>query len=216
MYVQSKIRARKRPMSPRTPEQNERVRAASRARIVEAALELFARHGYERTSVKMIAEAAGVSQGLLYNYFESKDALLRAIFEASMEDVRASFAAAEAEPEPARRIERLVREGFEIVRRNQAFWRLSYGVRMQAAVLEGLGDELPAWKAAIHRTLERYLRDAGVPDPSVEAAMLFALIDGVSQHYVLDPVHYPLAEVADRIVLRYRRMVEEGGSATPG
>jgi AcrR family transcriptional regulator len=196
-------------MSPRTPEQNERVRAASRARIMEAALELFARDGYERTSVKTIARAAGISQGLLYNYFESKDALLRALFEASMEDVGASFAAADAEPDPTRRIERLVRGAFEIVRQNQAFWRLSYGVRMQAAVLEGIGGAIPAWTATIHQTLERYLRDAGVPDAAVEAAILFALIDGVSQHYVLAPDRYPIAEVADRIVARYRGMMGE-------
>ncbi|HEU0054903.1 MAG TPA: TetR/AcrR family transcriptional regulator [Longimicrobium sp.] len=191
-------------MSPRTPQQNERLRAASREKIVEHALRLFATHGYERTSVKMIAEAAGVSQGLLYNYFEGKDALLRAIFEASMEDVRASFAAAEAEPDPRRRVEALLRGSFAIVRRNLHFWRLSYGVRMQAGVLEALGGaRLQEWTAAIRATLERYLRDAGVPDPGLEAAILFALIDGVSQHYVLDPDNYPLDEVMARIIARY-------------
>lgn len=191
-------------MSPRSPELNERLRAASRARIVEHALRLFAEHGYERTSVKMIAGAAGVSQGLLYNYFEGKDALLRAIFEASMGDVAASFAAAEAEPDPARRIEALIRASFDILRRNRLFWRLSYGVRMQAAVLEGLGDRIHQWTAAIRATLERFLRETGADDPEVEAAILFALIDGVSQHYVLDPEHYPLDDVAARIVEMYR------------
>jgi AcrR family transcriptional regulator len=199
-------------MSPRTSEQNEKVRAASRARILEHALRLFARHGYERTSVKMIAEAAGISQGLLYNYFEGKDALLRAIFEASMDDVRASFAAAEAEPDPARRIAALVRGGFAIVRENLDFWRLSYGVRMQAAVLEGLGDSLSGWTEAVHATLRRYLREAGVAeaDVPVEAALLFAAIDGVSQHYVLNPDRYPLDEVAERLVRRYEGMTSSG------
>jgi AcrR family transcriptional regulator len=193
-------------MSPRRPEQNERIRAASRAKIVEHALRLFARHGYERTSVKMIADAAGISQGLLYNYFASKDALLGAIFEASMDDVRASFAAAEAEPDPARRVERLVRESFRVLRGNLDFWRLSYGVRMQAAVLEGLGGRLPAWTATIRATLARYLAEAGVAEPELEAALLFALIDGVSQHYVLDPDQYPLEELAERIIGRYREL----------
>ena len=200
-------------MSPRTPQQNEQVRAASRARILEHALRLFARHGYERTSVKMIAEAAGISQGLLYNYFESKDALLRAIFEASMDDVRASFAAAETEPDPARRIGRLVREAFAVVRGNLDFWRLSYGVRMQAAVLEGLGGMIEEGAAAVRATLERYLREAGVAeaDVPVEAALLFATIDGVSQHYVLEPDRYPLDDVAARIVRRYKEMASATG-----
>ena len=202
-------------MSPRSPESNERLRAASRARIVEHALRLFAEHGYERTSVRMIAEAAGISQGLLYNYYESKDALLRAIFEASVDDVRASFAAAEAEPDPKRRVERLVRESFEILHRNVLFWRLSYGVRMQPAVLAGLGDRLAGWLAFIHGTLERYLREAGVPDAKLESAILFALIDGVSQHYVLEPERYPLAAVTERIVERYERLIAEALAPAP-
>ena len=189
-------------MSPRTAEQNEQIRASSRRRILEHALALFAEHGYERTSVRMIAEAAGMSQGLLYNYFDGKQALLHAIFEESVADVRASFALADAAP-PPERLERLIRGSFEILRRNLAFWRLSYGVRMQPAVLEGLGPELHEWTAAIRRTLHGYLRDAGVPRPDIEAAALFALIDGISQHYVLDPDRYPLEAVTELVVARY-------------
>ena len=189
-------------MSPRTADQNERIRAQSRRRIIEQALALFAEHGYEGTSVRMIADAAGTSPGLLYNYFENKQALLHAIFEESVADVRASFAVADAAP-PGERLERLVRSSFEILRRNMPFWRLSYGVRMQPAVLAGLGPELHEWTAMIRRTLQGYLRDAGVARPDVEAAALFALIDGISQHYVLDPDRYPLDAVIDLVVARY-------------
>jgi len=199
-------------MSPRTPDQNERIRAASRERILEAALRLFAEHGYERTSVKMIAAAAGISQGLLYNYFAGKDALLAAIFEASMDDVRASFAAAEEEADPRRRIAGLVRGSVAVVRGNLAFWRLSYALRMQAGVMEGLGARTPEWTAAILATLERYLREAGVDDPGLEAAVLFATIDGVSQHYALDPGRYPLDAVAERIIGRYDRIIADAAA----
>ncbi len=193
---------------PRTAKQNEALRAESRSRILAAALRLFAEHGYEQTSVRMIAQAADVAQGLLYNYFAGKEALLRAIFEQSMADVRASFAAAEAAA-PGERVERLVRASFAIVRENLPFWRLSYGVRAQPAVLAGLGDALPAWLAAIRATVERYVRDAGAPDPRVEGEILFALIDGVAQHYALEPATYPLEALETVIVTRYRRLVAE-------
>ena len=191
-------------MSPRTPEQNEQVKAETRTRIVEAALGLFAEHGYEGTSVRMIADEASMSVGLLYNYFEGKRALLQAIFEESMADVRESFARADAVP-PTERLEQLIRGSFDILRRNLTFWRLSYGVRMQPAVLAGLGRDLHQWTAAIRRTIEGYLRDAGVPQPEVEAAALFAVIDGVSQHYVLDPDRYPLEAVVELVVSRYAK-----------
>lgn len=189
-------------MSPRSPEQNERIRASTRRRILDAALALFAEHGYERTSVRMIAEAANVAQGLLYSYFDGKHGLLHAIFAESMADVRQSFDIADAAP-PGERLERLIRGAFEVLERNVAFWRLSYGVRMQPSVLAGLGPALHEWTATIRRTLQGYLRDAGVARPDVEAAVLFALIDGISQHYVLDPQRYPLGAVTELVIARY-------------
>jgi AcrR family transcriptional regulator len=191
-------------MSPRSPADNARLREESRARIMTAALERFGRDGYDGTSVRAIAETAGVSVGLLYNYVDGKDGLLRALFEASMADVRASFAEADAAGAPAERVERLVRASFAILRQRQTFWRLSYGVRMQEGVLASLGDRVLAWTDEIRHVLEGYLRDAGFPEPEIEAALLFALIDGVSQHYVLDPARYPLDDVIERIVARYR------------
>lgn len=184
----------------RSEQRNQQMRAASRSRILRAALRLFARHGYDGTSIRMIAHEARISLGLLYNYFPSKRRVLSALFEQSMRDVRASFGVAEVARSPADRIRALVRGAFEILRRNQDFWRLSYGVRMQPAVIAGLGKRLGDWTATIRSTLTGYLRDAGSDAPELEAALLFALIDGVSQHYVLDPRRYPLDEAADLIV----------------
>jgi AcrR family transcriptional regulator len=211
MSVRSLNKKRKDPfMTPRAAWLNERLRAESRARIIEHALRLFGQHGYDRTSIKMIADAAGISQGLIYRYFASKDALLQAIFEQSMEDVRASFAAAAGEAEPRARIERLIRASFEILQQNELFWRLSYGVRMQASVLEGLSDQVTQWTGEIQGVLEEFLRAAGEAQPEVEAAVLFALIDGVSQHYVMNPGQYPLRAVIEHIVSRY-----QGGAPAP-
>lgn len=188
---------------PRSSAQNHIIREATRARIMNHALALFSEHGYDATSVKMIAEAAGVSQGLLYNYFNGKDALLRAIFQASMDDVLSSFAVAEAEPDPARRPEALIRASFEIVRRNMEFWRLSYGARMQRSVLDALGSSLADWTSAIHARLLVFLGEAGFEDAAIEASVLFGLIDGISQHYVLDPEHYPIDVITEHVVRRY-------------
>jgi len=165
----------------------------------------FATHGYAGTSIRMIASSAGISVGLVYNYFPAKADLLGALFEESMRDVQASFASADAASTPAERIERLVRSAFEILDANRDFWRLSYGVRMQPAVVKGLGKRLQTWMTTIQSTLARYLEEAGSERPELDAALLFALIDGVSQQYVLDPRNYPLAEVADRIMALFTR-----------
>jgi AcrR family transcriptional regulator len=145
----------------RSEQLNREMREASTRRILKTALRLFAAHGYAGTSIRMIAESAGISVGLLYNYFPSKADLLGALFEESMRDVQASFASAESASTPPERIERLVRSSFEILDSNRDFWRMSYGVRMQPAVVAGLGKRLRTWTMTIQSTLARYLKEAG-------------------------------------------------------
>ncbi len=50
-----------------------------RAKIMEAATEVFIKHGYERTTMKDVMEAAEVSRGGLYQYFSNKEDLFEAI-----------------------------------------------------------------------------------------------------------------------------------------
>jgi AcrR family transcriptional regulator len=57
------------------------VKATDKAEaILEAALELFVERGFHGTAVPLVAERAGVSAGTIYHYFESKEALVNALF----------------------------------------------------------------------------------------------------------------------------------------
>ena len=165
--------------------------------------------GFAATSVDAIADAAGVSAGLLYHHFDSKAAVLNAIFEQSLADVQATFSAADSEMRPADRLPALLRSGAAIVPRHRNFWTVWYGLRMQRDVLKSLGPSVAHFSAAIVRTLERYLTDIGWPDPAIEARLLFAQIDGLFQHYVLDPERFPLEDVIERLVDRYSRRTEQ-------
>ena len=55
--------------------------AETRARILEAALALFREKGYDATTMRGVAERAGVSLGNAYYYFESKEHLLHAFYD---------------------------------------------------------------------------------------------------------------------------------------
>jgi len=190
-------------MSPRTAVQNQEVRAVTRARLLNAALELFATRGYAATSVDAIADEAGVSAGLLYHHFDGKAAVLNAIFEQSLADVQATFAAADRESDARDRLPALLRSALAIVPRHRQFWAVWYGLRMQKDVLRTLGPSVAQFTKAIVRTLEQYLEDIEWPEAGIEARLLFAQIDGLCQHYVLDPAHYPLERVIERLVERY-------------
>ena len=49
--------------------------------VTRAAVDLFSTQGYANTSVQQIVEAAGVTKGAMYHYFESKDDLLFSVYE---------------------------------------------------------------------------------------------------------------------------------------
>ncbi len=58
-----------------------RHRSARRQELIDAAITSIAEHGLSRTTVARVAEAAGLSQGILSFYFDGKQALLLATLE---------------------------------------------------------------------------------------------------------------------------------------
>ena len=73
--------------SPRTAEAK-RDPARTRARLLEAAVEEFASHGYSGARTERIARHAGSNIRMLYHYFGGKDALYVAVLEAVLGDLR--------------------------------------------------------------------------------------------------------------------------------
>jgi len=66
-----------------SPVRGQRRRAATRARLLDGALEVIAERGFHGASVEDICEAAGFTRGAFYSNFASKDELVLALFEAS-------------------------------------------------------------------------------------------------------------------------------------
>lgn len=66
--------------------------AAQRTRILQAAEKCFVERGFHAASMAEIAAHAGMSPGLIYRYFESKNAIIQAIVERQNDEVRADIA----------------------------------------------------------------------------------------------------------------------------
>jgi len=74
---------------------------ATRSRLVDAARELFAAHGYAAVGTEQIVRAAGVTRGALYHQFADKRDLFRAVFEqVEAELVQAIAQRALSQPDP--------------------------------------------------------------------------------------------------------------------
>jgi AcrR family transcriptional regulator len=72
---------------PRTKEAFQQIRDESRQHILDEAVKVFAKKGLADTKINDLAEAAGVSQGLLYRYFTDKDDVFIALLERAINGV---------------------------------------------------------------------------------------------------------------------------------
>lgn len=77
----------------------------NRARIVEAADQLFYRRGYNQTSFSDIADVTGIPRGNFYYYFKTKDDILAAVVDARVEYYREALTSCEnASDDPRERL----------------------------------------------------------------------------------------------------------------
>jgi AcrR family transcriptional regulator len=103
--------------------------ADSRERILEAALEAFAEHGYEGARTREIAHRAGVNLGLLQYYFGGKSKLWRAAVDRAFGELREgleTILADESPSDPRKRLRRLIRGHVFFVARNPEFVRIMH------------------------------------------------------------------------------------------
>lgn len=105
---------------------------ATREHILDTALRLFRKRGFERTTMRDIAQAAGLSLGAAYHYFPSKEALVGAYYEWMQAEHERLFHASPASTVDLRaRITALLQTKLDLLRRDR---------KLLAALFGNLGD----------------------------------------------------------------------------
>ena len=177
-------------------------RDAERTRdlLLDAGLACFAERGFDGTSIRAIAARAGLSLGLLYHYFPSKEALLHELMQRSGGLIQAVFVEVAAEPDAQRRLESLVRVSIRSMRDHLPFYQLSAKMRAQPEVMGALAEHIPAFEAALVAQFTALLDEVGMDAPEAHARLLIATLDGVCFQFATAPKTYPLDDVGERVL----------------
>src|SRR5580658_3716884 len=104
----------------------------TRSRLRQLALELFAEQGYEKTSLREIAERLGVTKAALYYYFKSKEDIVRSLVEDYVAELDGLIAWGKTQPRTAQTRAEIVRRYLHIVATGSAVFRMLH--QNQAAV----------------------------------------------------------------------------------
>lgn len=155
----------------------------AQARIVDAALALFASHGVGGTSLQMIADRVGVTKAAVYHQYPTKDEIVLAAAGAELAMLDRVVRRAEDEPTARRARDALVvgMVDLTIARRQTVATILG-----DPAVV-GFFDQHEQFRDVMHR-MHRLLHDGDTgADARVRTAMLIAAISGAATHpFVVD------------------------------
>ncbi len=188
---------------PRTPEQFEKIRAEKRQQIMDAALELFANEGYHSTSISRIAQSAGISKGLMYNYFDSKEDLLRSVMNQGMEVLMNFLDPNKDGILTDEEFEFFVIKSFETLKENTNYWRLYFNLIMQRDVYALILTKYQHLLEETMQLLAAYFERHGAEDPVSEAILFGSIMDGVSMTYILNPDGTPLDKLQESIIKKF-------------
>jgi len=191
---------------PKKEEQFEEIRQKSRAKIMETALELFAKNGFHNTSISKIAKAAGVSKGLMYNYYESKEALLDVIlFGVAAEKQVASQSISMNEIPPKKRLEMMIEGTFSMIESNINHWKLMMSLSLQDEISERIDEKFAAQRAVGMTQFVQLFEEMEVEKPLLEAYFFSSSLTGCLMQYVHLKAEYPLMEMKNYLINKFCR-----------
>ncbi|MGB0863605.1 MAG: TetR/AcrR family transcriptional regulator [Saprospiraceae bacterium] len=190
---------------PRTKEEFAAIRKESRRRIMEAALELFATRGFYSTSISQIAKTAEVSKGLMYNYFSSKEELLKAILMNAYEEGAKMMEDEMKLPStPQEHILHIIDMFENMMKTRLKFFKLLTALMFQDDAQKLiLSDIMPKKEVQIEQTIQLF-EQAGYENPKTAAYYFGAVLDGIAIQYMTIGTDYPLDEMLQEVKNKYK------------
>jgi AcrR family transcriptional regulator len=160
----------------------------TKAALIESAIHMFQKKGFQLTRVSDIVSAAGVSQGTFYNYFKSKEEIFRDICNEFINELQTLFIErtehlfdGDTVEEIVANVHRIVRDVIRIYRENLSVAELLFreGIGNGGLFKEIYEDILTIFLALIEEQIKK-ARSRGLvqmKDPAIASVLLFGLFE---------------------------------------
>ena len=159
----------------------------TRTKLVAAARTVFEERGFDGARMGDVAEAAGVSHGTVYTWFDTKEDLLRAVIDSVTAELYASLSV----PDATSPIERIAIANERYLAAYRSTARLLEVVEQAAVVDESFRAVLANLRTThverVAKTIRRWQRDGAAQtdlDAQVSAAALCAMVEGFARHWL--------------------------------
>ncbi|MFP3888148.1 TetR/AcrR family transcriptional regulator [Priestia filamentosa] len=191
---------------PRTPEENDRIREASKKKIRVAAMELFIKQGYYATSIMDIAKQAGISKGLLYNYYKGKEDLLSEMVEDRIREVVEVMAEAVVLETPNEQLKYIVNGAIDNIHKNPEVHRFYLHLQTQPEADEELikHSHLLVQENARQFELQcKIFERMGEQEPRKRSLYFSSVLQGIMLMISTYPQKFPIEGIKKQIITEF-------------
>lgn len=192
-------------MSPRTNKQNEVIRQKSKSKILDAALELFAKQGFHNTTIEQVADQASMAKGSVYTYFNSKMGLLEGIIERLLAEGDEILEQMENYQTPKEQLAFLIEYSFRYMQKNPDHSRLITALALQLEQFPSLEEIIKSRYVSLMPFMTELMKDNGFSAEyaKTEARLLSAALDGIGMQYLILKDALPIEEIKQELLNKY-------------
>ncbi|GAH05063.1 unnamed protein product, partial [marine sediment metagenome] len=172
--------------------------------IIDTALLRFSEEGYKSTSMQSIAKEANVSKGNLYNYFESKEALLESVLRYGLDQFSEFYEQLSSGITSEKKFEQAIRSNFDMIKSNKVFWKLYFSLISQPTAQLLFAKIIGPFLEEYMKVFETYFQKKGDKNPAATALLLGSSLDGISLGYIMMGEMYPLDDILDQLIKKFK------------
>lgn len=166
-----------------------------------SSLELFAKRGYSATTTEEIARQAGISKGLIFNHFGTKQDILLAIFDEQFERIMPQFFK-ESDTRPAKeRLLALINAWLAFIKTDPLLVRFSLRLNLDDEYRKLLKNKKTMdYFGNFLAKMTAMLKESGSDKPQLDTYILMFMFDGIVANYTVAPELFPIDAIKDHLV----------------
>ena len=169
-------------------------------KLFAAAINLFESQGYFATSIEQVTAEAGVSKGLVYHYFKSKEELLEALITETTGTMKSVAATLESGTSIGKSLSQFIDNFFGYLESEKRFIKLQLTLMLMPELKEVVHGPMKQRADLLLHMLISWFEAAEVIEPENRGRLLLAMLDGVALHYLSTYDGYPLSSMKPQIV----------------
>lgn len=175
-------------------------------KVIEVATMLFAKNGFEKTSMSNICLEAKVSKGLVYHHFKSKDDILIEIFSQTTEKMVEMNKNSKSDLNPNVELQLLINTIFNQLEQDKHLFQFNLNLMFQPTTRKLLSDQIETRATILYNSIKRIFDQISIEKSKVLSYMFIAEIDGIALNYLLVFNDYPLEMMKEELLNKYKQI----------